>query len=107
MIIPLTMWATCQHYTVRNAHISSPVNPPPQIRKLKAASRARLSPRTSVPGALQSPRFFFVLFVILSCVRLSDWQPQVVADESGPPVLMNRPLIAEPLASARSAASPA
>lgn len=28
----------------------------------------------------------------------ADWQPQVVADESGPPMLMNRPLIAEPLA---------
>lgn len=45
------------------------------------------------PGAFKLP-----CFVIMSCVCLGDWQPQVVTDESSPPTLMNRPLIAELLA---------
>lgn len=85
-----TVWATCQHYTVKKKknnnkkHTFPPHLSPSQIRALNAAFRRchslLLPPCTSIPRRSCRP--------VLSSCRASapgDWQPQVVADESGPP----------------------
>lgn len=82
-----TVWATCQHYTVKKKTKKRTFPPhlsPSQIQALNAAFRQchslLLPPCRSIPRRSCRP--------VLSSCRASapgDWQPQVVADESGPP----------------------
>lgn len=90
----LSGWHSLGHLPAlhcKNPHFS-PIKVPLRYERLRQRLGMSLSMHKH-PWAFKPPRF-----VIMSCVRLSDWQLQVVTDESGPPMLMNRPLIAELLA---------